>query len=619
MGRVCTVFYFVVVVASHCFAQEAYRYSVAGESQSRAWLSALQRASDRSETSTAPPEIDLRQSFRYNLTLSRLGNGNYEARWDAWRVENATNAEMSQILEQIQSLAPTYYRLSETGMLEFFSPAGREAWQRQAVASILYPFQFMRSKDAPREWRTEEWHPSGRIICRYRLVREEKDGVRVYNKAFVEVLLTPEERQLGKSHQIRGHLQYRIDAGGVVLSVSGTLRERVELQGLPASQSEIQLDIQLQSRTRLSLATVQARRTRLTQLQGAWFSLYAPPSETEQEQARAQSHLRDTSPTQVIAALDALLARVDKAESVPADEQNQLRLKLDAGLIVYGASFLHELTTRLQARPRDDEGFWLLVGVLSQSSKPEAQAALVEVFLQSPSEVMRRGMAQQFAFLRAPRRETLETLWKHARTMPFGELQQVLVISLSNLARRLREQAPELFREMSAWCASQLQAAQDAPAQRFWITALGALGDPDSLPTIEQYARRGEELTRLSAIEILNYQSGSAAVPLLERLYPIEPAAGVREKMIQLLKDWWDLPAARALMEKAAFNDSTLRVRKVCVQVLSALASRHEDALQLLVKVAETNSEPAIRREAMISLAALRASGVRVPIVKSAP
>lgn len=619
MKRVYSVLYLFSCLASYSFAQEAYRYSVAGESQSRAWFSALQRAAGESEVSNASPDIELRQRYRYSLTVSRLGNGSYEARWSDWRADNATSTEMSQLLEQIQSLSPAYYRLSETGALEFFSPTGREAWQRQAVASILYPFQFVRPKNASREWRTEEWHPSGRIVCRYRLVREEKDGVRVYNKAIVEVLLTPEERQVGKSHQIRGHLQYRMDAAGVIQSISGTLREQIEVYGTPASQNEVKYDIRLQSHTRLSHTNLQAKRERLARLQGAWFNLYAPPSESEQEQARALSHLRDTSQTQVIAELDALLARVDKAESIPAAEQNKLRLKLDAGLIVYGAPFLNELKTRLQARPRDDEGFWLLTGVLSQSSAPEAQKVLVEVFLQSTSEAMRRGIAQQVAFLRAPHRETIETLWKQARAMPFSELQQVLLVSLSNLARRLREQAPELLREMSAWYISQLQAAQDAPAQQFWITALGALGDPDSLLTIEQYARRGEELTRLSAIEILGYQPPQAALPLLERLYTIEPAAAVREKMVQLLTNWWNMPEACALMEKAAFNDPAMRVRKACVQSLRLLAAQHEDALQLLVNIAETNSEPTIRREAMIALAALRASGVSVPNVKAAP
>jgi len=601
------------------FASESFQYKISGESTSRVWLSALQRVAGEPSNPTDKPDMDLRQQYHYTLTITPLSSTQYEAQWREWRVETELTPELKQLLQEIAQLSPVYFQRDATGALQFYSPTGHEAWQRQAVASILYPFQFVRPNPNRTEWRTEESHPNGRIVCRYRLVRQQKDGVQVYNKAVAEVLLSEEERQMGKTHQIRGHLQYTLDSRGVILAVSGALRERVQFQGLPASENETKIDIRLERRTRITPESLQAKRTRLAQLKGAWFSLYAPPTEAEQERARALSHLQGTSQAQVLAELDRMLARIDKAEPVPMEEQTALRLKLDAGLIIYGAPFLQELTQRLRQRTRDDDGFWLLIGVLSQSELPEAQDALLQTFTQATDESIRRGLAQQFSFLRAPRPAIVEALWKQARDMPPSELQQILTVSVSNLARRIREQASETYQSISAWARAQLEAAQDSPNQRFWLTVVGNLGDPAAFPLIEQHARRGDELTRLNAMDALSQQPAQDALALLERLYSIEPSVAVREKMVQLIPAWWREPTARRLLEQAAFNDPSPRVRKACIQALGSIAASDKDALQLLVKIAESNSDPSIRREAMITLAALRASGVQVPNVKAAP
>ena len=54
------------------------------------------------------------------------------------------------------------------------------------------------------------------------------------------------------------------------------------------------------------------------------------------------------------------------------------------------------------------------------------------------------------------------------------------------------------------------------------------------MPIIEQYARRGEEITRITAIEALALQPPKDALRLIETLYPIEPSIAVREKMVGL-------------------------------------------------------------------------------------
>jgi hypothetical protein len=99
----------------------------------------------------------------------------------------------------------------------------------------------------------------------------------------------------------------------------------------------------------------------------------------------------------------------------------------------------------------------------------------------------------------------------------------------------------------------------------------------------------------------------------------VEPAVAVRQAIVEQASQWWNAPAARQLLERVVFNDPEPLVRKAVVQALAPHAARDKDALNLLVRIAETNSMPAIRREAMIALAVLRTEGVKVPPVRSAP
>lgn len=601
-------------------AQESLTYTVTGESLSRAWLSVLYSAPEDNPSATQSPELELRQRFRYTLTLSRLDSATFEARWTNWEVETPLTPELKQLLAEIQRLSPAYYRRATAGTIELFSPAGREAWQRQAVASILYPFQFVRPSGTNQaEWRTEEQHPSGRVRCRYRLVRTEKNGVQVVNKVVEAVVLSEEEQRLGKTHTIKGHLEYRLDAAGTILSVRGTTREQIGYRGLPASYTEQRLDIQFVRRTALSSAQLKTKRAQLARLQGSWHGLYAPPTQEEQQQARAAATLRGKTRQQLLEATDQFLARVDAGENIPVEQQNQLRVELEAGFVVYGEPLARALAQRLQTRSQDDDGFWLLAGVLSYSGLREAQAALAEFLIQTENTRLKRALAQQIALMRAPHSEVVQQLWDYARTLPAGELQQVLIVSLSNLVRQLRTRDEALYNTYSDWSRTQLEAAQEPTQQRFWLTVVGALANPTMLPLIEQYARRGDEATRLSALSALSNLGTAESVAIAVRLYPLEPSPAVREKIAQLLGKWWHEPQARTTLEQAVFTDTSVRVRKAVVQVLGELATKHNDALELLVRVAETNSEPAIRREAMIALAALHAAGVQVPPVKAAP
>ena len=604
-----------------CLAQadEFYHYQVRGISESRVWFGAFQRTAETGTQKALPPDATLSQQYEYELTLSRLTGDLYEAHWRRWQVRQGLTTELKELVEAIERLAPVYFRYTSQGQLEFFALSEHEAWQRQAIASILYPFQFVCPDPRQSEWRTEEAHPSGQIICRYRVVKRDKDGSLTVNKAVVEVLLSPQERAMGRTHQILGYLQYRLDPKRVILSVKGTLRERAGLHGTPTTHVDLRIDIQLNQRGNLPAKAIQTKLTKLARASGAWYSLYAPPTEAEQERARAESLLRGVTLTQLLQELDMLLGKLDAGEKVPLDDQVALRLRLEAAMVLYPEA-VDALLRKLQARLREDEGFWLIAGVLSQSSSEQAQKGLVSLLMQVKNTNLQRGLAQQLTFLRAPHPSTVQLLWEQAQGSLPEEVRPALIMSMANLARRVSAQSPELYDAIVEWCLKQIAVASEPAEQRFWLQVIGALGHAKTMPIIEQHARRGEEITRITAIEALALQPPKDALRLIETLYPIEPSIAVREKMVGLItEEWWQQPQAREFVERVAFQDVSPRVRKACVQRLGALASRFSDALELLVKIAETNSDRNIRREAMLALAALHASGVKVPEVKPSP
>lgn len=600
-------------------ADEFYHYQVKGISKSKVWFGALQRPAEARSQNASPPDAALSQQYEYELTLSRLTGDLYEAYWRRWQVHQGLTTELKELVGAIERLAPVYFRYTSQGQLEFFALSEHEAWQRQAIASILYPFQFICPDPRQSEWRTEEAHPSGQIICRYRVVKRDKDGSLTVNKAVVEVLLSPQERAMGRTHQILGYLQYRLDPKRVVLSVKGTLRERAGLHGTPTAHVDLRIDIQLNRRGNLSSQAIQTRLTKLAQASGGWCSLYAPPTEAEQERARAESLLRGATLKQLLQELDTLLGKLDAGEKVPLDDQVALRLRLEAAMILYPEA-VGALLQKLQKRSRDDDGFWLIAGVLSQSSSEQAQKGLASLVMQVRDTNLQRGLAQQLTFLRTPHPSTVQLLWEQAQGSLSEEVRPALIMSMANLTRRVGAQAPELYDAIVEWCLKQIAAVSEPAEQRFWLQVMGALGHAKAMPIIEQYARRGEEITRITAIEALALQPPKDALRLLETLYPVEPSITVREKMVGLItEEWWQLSQAREFVERVAFQDESPRVRKACVQRLGALASRFSDALNLLVKIAETNSDRNIRREAMLALAALHASGIKVPEVRSSP
>lgn len=606
------------VLCAYTCASHAQVYRVQGESTSRFWLSALQRAAGAPNPASNTPDLDLTQRYRYQLILQPLGEQEtYVAQWRQWTVETELTPELKQFLEQIQHLSPAYFRRRRDGSLEFFIRDGMEAWQRQAVATILFPFQFVQPNLNRTEWQVEESHPSGNLITRYRLVRREKNGVQVYNKAVAEVRLSPEEKQLGKTHQIRGYLQYRINSQGVILSIEGQLREEVGLQGVPTSYTATRLTFTWKRSTTLKRTEMDTQRAVLSRLQGRWSSLYAPPTTEEQEIASAQALLSNTTPQHLLEQLDTMLSRIDQGASVSPEEQSTLQRKLIAALTLYKGSFVKDLINRLKRRTRADDGFWLLIGSLSQSEQPEAHRALVEAFDHFTDSSQRLGLAQQFSFLKAPTPDIVSQLWERAKAMSESDLKQVLVISVANLARRMP--SSEVYQAIAEWSRQQTRATSDNNEVRFWLTVLGALGDVESLSLLEHYARAGDEITRLRAVEAMGSLSSERALSVFEALYPLEPSAAVREKMVVASARWWPAPKARTLLERASMNDPAPSVRKACVRSLAQLAQNDPDALNLMVAVAETNSDASVRREAMIALAALRAAGVKVPPIKAAP
>jgi len=593
-------------------------YQVAGQSASRFWQGALSRAAG-GETTPEEAPLTLRQTYRYQLEQTALQNADatlLHIAWSRWQTDAASEQAFQDLLKEIQSLSPVYVRRLPTGVLEFARPTDSPAWARQAIGGILHPFQFVRDPKRRQQWETQEAHPSGMTRCRYRLVKRDTKQT-VYNKAVAEVLLTPEEKQLGKTHRILGHLQYTFDRQGTLVRIRGTLRERVALSGLPVSHTDLTLDIRLTARRRIPSEQVRTLQQRAAQALTAarWYPLHAPPTEQEQEYARAQSLLQGETPQSLLQALDRALETPAPLND-PAAQQSRLELqrKLEAGFTLYDAAFAQAVIDRFRSRPNADDGFWLLLGVLSRASRPEAQNALLAALKESPSAEQQQAIARQLMFMETPREDLLRDLWAFTRERATGELQTLLGLSLSALVGRNPDQP--LAQEVAQWCLQQLERADDPIA---WLNMLGSLRRKETLAVLERYARTGNEQTRQTAIVAMSRFPAADALPIWQRLYEAEPTVAVRQAIVERAAAWWDALAARQLLERAVFNDPEPQVRKAVVQALATVAERDKDALNLLVRIAETNSMPAIRREAMIVLAVLRTEGVQVPPVRSAP
>ncbi|MCL6535336.1 MAG: HEAT repeat domain-containing protein [Armatimonadetes bacterium] len=594
-------------------------YQVTGQSASRFWQGALSRAASSENSNNMEEPLTLRQTYRYQLEQTILQNTGatlLTVEWRRWQTDAASQQAFGDLLREIQSLSPVYVRRQPTGALEFTRPTNTPAWARQAVGSILHPFQFVRDPKRREQWETQEAHPNGRARCRYRLVKRDAKQT-VYNKAVVEVLLTPEEKQLGKTHQILGHLEYTFDAQGTLVRVRGTLRERVALRGLPVSHNDMTLDIRLTTRRRLPSEHLRALQQRARRALAAtqWYALHAPPTEQEQEYARAQSLLQGETPQALLQALDRALETPAPLND-PAAQQSRLELqrKLEAGFILYDIAFVQAVIDRLRTRPNADDGFWMLLGVLSRASRPEAQNALLAVLQESSSAEQQQAIARQLMFLASPSAELLRDLWAFTRERATGDLQTLLGLSLSALVGRNPEQP--LAQEIAQWCLQQLERAEDPIV---WLNMLGNLRRNETLPILERYARTGNEQVRQASVVAMAKFTATDVLPVWTRLYEQEPALTVRQAIIEQTASFWENPQARQLLERAAFNDPEPQARKAVVQALAPVAARDKDALALLVRIAETNSMPAIRREAMIVLAVLRTEGVQVPPVRSAP
>jgi hypothetical protein len=377
------------------------------------------------------------------------------------------------------------------------------------------------------------------------------------------------------------------------------------------------LDIRLTARRRIpseQLRALQQRADR-TLAKARWHPLYAPPTAQEQEYARAQSLLQDETPESLLKALDRALATPAPLND-PAAQQSRLELqrKLEAGFTLYDAAFVQEVIKRFRARPDADDGFWLLLGVLSRANRPEAQNALLDALKESPSTEQQQAIARQLMFAETLREELLRDLWAFTRERAAGELQLLLALSLSALVGRNPSQP--LAQEVAQWCLQQLERADDPIA---WLNALGNLRRNETLPVLERHARTGNEQVRQTAVVAMGRFSPQDVLPVWQRLYEVEPAVAVRQAIVEQASQWWNAPAARQLLERVVFNDPEPLVRKAVVQALAPHAARDNEALNLLARIAETNSMPAIRREAMIALAVLRTEGVKVPPVRSAP
>ena len=600
-------------------------YQVSGQVRSQIWGGALNVLIG--QAAAQAPTQTVSQHYQHQVILSSLYRSEdgsvIRAEWSAWRVEGKVPPEIQELLNQVTALSPTYVKRDRQGRLQFANPRADEGWKRQAIGSLLWPFQFVRPAGAGREWRVRESYPTAPVMCRYRLVRIEK-SVHVYHKAVEEVLLAPEQKQMGVSHRITGYLQYRIGSDGTIQSVKGTLRERMTINGMPTSENEISLHITLQSKRPIQKETLAkwSREAQAVFSRATIYTLYAPATEEEQARLRAQSILGNSTPEQILQQLAQLRQKLPESPQAQSQQLTQLSLKLGAALLLHPDKIVPALQQYLSESKEVDALYRMVLSVLCDSDRLDAQKLMVNLFTQTEDREKQLVIARQISQIREPHGEVFNTLWKLAPTIQDEEVRKNLEISLSILARGMRQRQPALVERFAHWIAQNLEQVRTAGneiEQIHWLAMAGNLGHPITLAGIEQLARSGGARVRSVAVDALRFQEADQAIPVIERLYPIEPDAGVRRQMVSTLVQWWGVAAARKLIEKIAFSDLDQSVRKACVAELANLAAQHQDALDMLVRIAENNSMPSIRREAIIALGLLHSQGVKVPPIKAAP
>jgi len=600
-------------------------YQVSGQVRSQVWGGALNvllgQPVDQASTQV------VHQRYKHQVVLSSLHRDKdhfvLRAEWSAWRIEGKIPLEVQELLNQVVALSPTYVKRDAQGQLQFANPRADEGWKRQAIGSLLWPFQFVRPPSAGSEWRVRESHPTAHVVCRYRLIRTEK-SVRVYHKTVEMVLLDPEQKRMGISHQITGYLQYHIDSDGIIQSVKGTLRERMAISGMPSSENEMHLHITLQSKRPIRKETLAKWRREAQSVfsRAVLYPLYAPATEEEQARLRAQSILGSTTPEQVLQKLVQLRQKLPESPQAQSEQLTQLSLKLGAALQLHPDKIIPALQQYLNESKEVDILYRMVLSVLCDSPHLDAQKLLINQFFQAEDREKQLAIARQISQIREPHEGVFDTLWKLAPTLQDEEVRKNLEISLSILARAMRQRHSAIVERFARWIAQNLEQVRTAGneiEQIHWLAMAGNLGHPATLAGIEQLARAGGSRVRSAAIDALRFQEANQAIPIIEQLYPIEPDAFVRRQMVSTLVQWWGSEAARKLIEKIAFSDLDQGVRKACVSELANLAAQNQDALNLLVRIAESNSMSSIRREALIALGLLHSQGIKVPAVKASP
>ncbi len=595
-------------------------YEVKGQSSSQLWTGAFKTPREQQ----SPTRFS--QRYQYKVALSYLyrqdGSLILRAEWSSWRVDGAVPNELQAILDQVMRLSPTYVRCDAQGHIGFANPLATEGWKRQAIGSILWPFQFVRSDRAANEWRVRENHYSAPVVCRYRLIKSEKN-LKFYNKVIENTILSENEKQIGINHQIIGYLQYCIDSQGILLSVRGTLKERFTLKGIPTSSNEVRIQINLlrkNSIPRQQLAKW-AEEAQVTLKQAKFYALYTPLLEEEQARLRAQALLGTTSVQQLLQELDACIQHLPESPQERWRILTPLSLKLEAALVLYPETVLPAFRERLNRIKEPNDIFLMMLGVLCASTREDAQKLLLDQVQHATSREKQLLVARQIAQIKTPHLNLIESILKIINLIQDNEVRKNLQISISILINKI-ENKYKSIEQFANWVAQNLQYAIEKGTdteQIHWLTVAGNLGHPATLALTEHLARTGVLHVRLTAIDALRSQDCAKVTLILDKLYSVEPSAQVRQRMVQILADCWHQDVARKLIERAAFSDPDTSVRKACISALSNLASRHTDALDLLVRIAESNSLPTIRREAMVALALLHTQGVKIPPIRSAP
>jgi HEAT repeat protein len=247
----------------------------------------------------------------------------------------------------------------------------------------------------------------------------------------------------------------------------------------------------------------------------------------------------------------------------------------------------------------------MLLAALSDANLPEAQTALADLAhdpgVDTPT---RSASATHLGLLKNPTPETLARLQNMANNESDPEVKGAATLALGGASRASREADPGSGEKDTSpdLLLQKLGSAQTPAERRLYIDALGNSGDPRGLPAIQGALTDPDPTLRAAAVSALRFMPGpeidglivatltrdpeqlvrSAALSTLRSrpasdvltagavaALKIEPFAGLRVELIQVLLRFMQVPGVHETLEWVAKNDASPEVKAAAQTALS--------------------------------------------------